>query len=86
MKKYLLILSIVLILVLALAGTALAITDGELDGNDHPQVVLLLMDVGGAPAFRCSATLLSPTVVLTAGHSTSNFPDAPNTGMRVFTE
>jgi hypothetical protein len=86
MKKYLLILSIVLILVLALAGTALAITDGELDGSDHPQVVLLLMDVGGQPAFRCSGTLLSPTVLLTAGHCTSNFPGSPYTGMRVFTE
>jgi secreted trypsin-like serine protease len=86
MKKIPLILTIVLVLALALAGSALAITDGDLDGEDHPQVVLLLMEVGGAPAFRCSATLLSPTVVLTAGHCTSNFPGAPYTGMRVFTE
>lgn len=63
-----------------------AVTDGELDGNGHPDVVLLLMEVGGAPAFRCSATLLSPTVVLTAGHCTNNFPGSPYTGMRVFTE
>jgi Trypsin len=63
-----------------------AVTDGELDGNGHPGVVLLLMEVGGQPAFRCSATLLTPTVVLTAGHCTNNFPDAPFTGMRVFTE
>ena len=63
-----------------------AVTDGELDGNRHPGVVLLLMEVGGQPMFRCSATLLSPTVVLTAGHCTNNFPDAPFTGMRVFTE
>jgi Trypsin len=63
-----------------------AITDGELDGDGHPGVVLLLMEVGGQPAFRCSATLLSPTVVLTAGHCTNNFPGAPYTGMRVFTE
>jgi secreted trypsin-like serine protease len=63
-----------------------AVTDGKLDGNRHPAVVLLLMEVGGRPAFRCSATLLSPTVVLTAGHCTSNFPDSPFTGMRVFTE
>jgi V8-like Glu-specific endopeptidase len=63
-----------------------AITDGELDGDGHPGVVLLLMEVGGQPAFRCSATLLSATVVLTAGHCTSNFPGAPYTGMRVFTE
>lgn len=58
-------------------GSAAAITDGDLDGNGHPAVVLLLMEVGGQPASRCSATLLSPTVVLTAGHCTNNFPDAP---------
>ena len=34
--------------------------------------------------YRCSATLLSPTVVLTAGHCTSNYPDEPYSGMRVF--
>jgi V8-like Glu-specific endopeptidase len=44
------------------------------------------MEVGGQPAFRCSGTLLSPTVLLTAGHCTSNYPGAPFTGMRVFTE
>jgi len=44
------------------------------------------MEVGGVPAFRCSATLLSATVVVTAGHCTDAFPDAPYTGMRVFTE
>jgi len=65
---------------------ALAVTDGKLDGNRHPAVVLLLMEVGGQPAFRCSGTLLSPTVLLTAGHCTNNFPGSPFTGMRVFTE
>jgi len=63
-----------------------AITDGELDGEGHPHVVLLIMDVGGAPMWRCSATLLSPTVVLTAGHCVSNYPDEPATGFRIFTE
>jgi len=63
-----------------------AVTDGKLDGNAHPAVVLLLMEIGGQPAFRCSATLLSPTVVLTAGHCTNDFPDEPYSGMRVFTE
>src|SRR5512147_1556106 len=65
---------------------AFAVTDGKVDGNDHPAVVLIVMDVAGAPAFRCSGTLLSPTVVLTAGHCTNNFPESPFTGMRVFTE
>ena len=65
---------------------ALAITDGKLDGEGHPAVVLLLMEVGGEPAFRCSGTLLSPTILLTAGHCTDDFPGSPYTGMRVFTE
>lgn len=63
-----------------------AVTDGRLDGTAHPAVVLLLMEVGGQPAFRCSGTLLSATVLLTAGHCTNNFPGSPYTGMKVFTE
>ena len=78
-------LAIMAILVVAIVPVG-AITDGELDGDGHPHVVLLLMDVGGAPAYRCSATMLSPTVVLTAGHCTSNYPGPEYTGMRIFTE
>jgi V8-like Glu-specific endopeptidase len=60
------------------------VTHGQLDGDRHPGVVLLLMDVDGQPAFRCSASLLSPTVVLTAGHCTGE--PGEFSGMRVFTE
>ena len=81
------------IMLLTLAGLLVvtlariqAVTDGKLDGKAHPAVVLLLMEVGGQPAFRCSGTLLSATVLLTAGHCTNNFPGSPLTGMRVFTE
>ena len=73
-------------LVLVTFARTKAVTDGNLDGARHPAVVLLLMEVGGHPAFRCSGTLLSATVLLTAGHCTNNFPDSPYTGMRVFTE
>lgn len=61
-----------------------AITHGQLDGDNHPAVVLILMEEGGVPAYRCSGTLISPTVVLTAGHCTG----APGefSGMRVFYE
>jgi hypothetical protein len=78
-------LSVIAILVIAVSPVG-AVTDGELDGGGHPYVVLLLMEVNGAPAFRCSVTLLSATVLLTAGHCTNNFPGSPYTGMRVFTE
>jgi V8-like Glu-specific endopeptidase len=61
-----------------------AITHGQLDGDAHPAVVLLLMEVNGVPAFRCSASLLSPTVVLTAGHCAGE--PGEFSGMRVFTE
>ena len=77
--------AIMAILVIAISPVG-AITDGELDGDGHPHVVLLIMDVGGEPMWRCSATLLSPTVVLTAGHCVSNYPDSPATGIRIFAE
>jgi V8-like Glu-specific endopeptidase len=85
MSKKLIVLLVVLVIA-ALAVPALAITDGELDGGDHPEVVLIIMDVGGSPAYRCSGTLIAPTYVLTAGHCTSNYPDEAFTGLRVFTE
>ena len=86
MRKLTALLAALAVALLVSVVPAGAVTDGELDGNGHPGVVLLLMEVGGQPMFRCSATLLTPTVVLTAGHCTNNFPNPPFTGMRVFTE
>lgn len=60
------------------------VTNGELDGAAHPAVVLLLMEVGGKPAWRCSGTLVTPTVVLTAGHCTGEPREV--SGIRIFTE
>ena len=59
------------------------ITHGTVDGNDHPAVVLIVMDVAKKPAFRCTGTLLSPVIVLTAGHCAGE--PGEFTGMRVFT-
>jgi hypothetical protein len=84
-KMLFVVFSVIVILSVAVSPVG-AITDGELDGNGHPHVVLLLMEIGGAPAFRCSGTLLSATVLLTAGHCTNDFPGEPYSGMRVFTE
>ena len=55
------------------AGPALmaaAITGGTADGEGHPNVgMIVFYDQDGR--FRCSATLVSPTVVLTAAHCTT---------------
>jgi len=69
---------------LFLVPASQAITDGELDGNGHPAVVLVLMEVNGAPAFRCSGTLLSATIVLTAGHCAGE--PGEFSGIRIFAE
>jgi len=53
-----------------LTGGALAITNGQPDGEAHPYVGLVVFDDAEGPAWRCSASLLSPTVLLTAGHCT----------------
>lgn len=87
MKKTTLSILITILLLMAVVLPASAITDGEYDYEGHPQVVLILMEVDGVPKYRCSGTMLSPTVVLTAGHCASNYPDVEDySGMRIFTE
>jgi len=50
---------------------AAAVTDGQLDGNGHPYVGLMVAsDKNGTPLWRCSGTLLSAKIFLTAGHCT----------------
>ena len=75
----------VALVVLAVSvGVASALTDGELDGDGHPNVVLILIAVDEEPAFRCSATLLDPIFVLKAGHCTNFFPDGEFFGNKSF--
>jgi hypothetical protein len=53
------------------ANPAHAITNGELDGNNHPYVGLMIAkDIDGLPLWRCSGTLMRPDLFLTAGHCT----------------
>jgi hypothetical protein len=47
---------------------AAAITGGELDGDGHPNVGLMIAEIDGEPQWRCSGTLIAPRVFLTAGH------------------
>ena len=84
MKKIIVALLLAAVLMANSVMVAGAITDGYPDGNGHPYVVLLLMEVNGEPAFRCSGTLLSATVLLTAGHCAGE--PGEFSGMRVFAE
>ena len=68
-----------LVAALAIAAPASAITNGTPDGGEHPYVGQLIFYVPDAESalfndpggwFSCSGTLVSPTVVLTAGHCT----------------
>jgi hypothetical protein len=59
----------------AAAAPAAAVTrGGTLDGQDHPYVGLMVssVEVDGelVPQSRCSGSLISPTVYVTAGHCT----------------
>lgn len=70
MKRTMLVL-VVAAMLLVLPLPAGAITDGQLDGNGHPYVGLMVaQDKKGNPLWRCSGTMMSATVFLTAGHCT----------------
>ena len=58
-----------LLLALAVTSPAAAIRYGDNDNTDHPFVGLMVaQDATGNPLWRCSGTLLSATVFVTAGH------------------
>ena len=57
---------------IVLAGSAVAITFGQLDGNRHPNVgALVFEDEDGERGILCSGTLVAPDVFLTASHCTA---------------
>ena len=67
-RKAVVILIAVLAMTLGSMGVVNAIQWGWLDGDDHPYVGIMVADVDGVPAWRCSGTLIAPDVFLTAGH------------------
>ena len=59
------------IVAIALSATVLAVRYGVPDEGEHPYVGLAVFyDSANTPQWRCTATLISPTVLLTAGHCT----------------
>jgi secreted trypsin-like serine protease len=72
MKKTLLAAIAALVLLLGSIGPAGAVTDGEVDHTDYYDMVGIMVayDEADQPMWRCSGTLLSPTLFLTAGHCT----------------
>jgi len=65
------VLSAVVLLGAVAVSPAAAITDGRLDGTDHPYVGLMTAHASdGDYLWRCTGTLISPTVLVVAGHCT----------------
>lgn len=67
------------ILLFVMANPVGAVTNGQLDGTAHPYVGLAVFYSStdtSAPLWRCSGTLISPTVFVTAGHCTSGATSA----------
>jgi len=65
------------LLVGALAAPAAAVTNGTPDGDGHPYVGLMTAHASnGDYQFRCTGTLVSPTIFVTAGHCTDGVASA----------
>lgn len=71
MKNFVLSILLIVIMMTAVVGEVNAVTYGERDYDGHPYVGLMVADLeDGTPLWRCSGTLISPTLFLTAGHCT----------------
>jgi hypothetical protein len=68
MKKHTIIVTMVVLLAMVLVGSALAITNGQPDGDDHPYVGIALGPATGGGFWVCSAAAISDTVLVTAAH------------------
>jgi secreted trypsin-like serine protease len=70
MKRFLALLAPLVVLVFV--GPAAGITNGQFDGNAHPNVGAFLWDGNhdGVKTVLCTVSLISPRVVLTASHCT----------------
>lgn len=74
MRKTLITALAVMVSIALAAPPSEAITFGQPDGNGHPNVGTLVIELEGERLHICSGTLISPTVFLTAGHCTDFLP------------
>ena len=71
MRKLLTLLAALAAIASVVVVPAGAITNGDPDGDGHPYVGLMIAkNAAGVPLWRCSGTLMSPTVFMVAGHCT----------------
>jgi hypothetical protein len=71
LRKLVVLLAALTAVVAMSASPAGAVLYGTPDGNNHPYVgIVRFFDEDGDYMWRCSGTLISPTVFLTAGHCT----------------
>ena len=69
MRRFTTLIAAVAIVLSLTAAPASAITNGELDGDGHPYVGLMVFQLADG-RFRCSGALVTSTKFLTAGHCT----------------
>ena len=63
--------TVAVLVAIGLSATLLAVKYGVPDEGEHPYVGLVVFyDSNNTPQWRCTGTLISPTVLLTAGHCT----------------
>ena len=82
MRKLMLISATVVLALAVMVAPVAAITGNWVEDFEHPYVGLIVFyDTEGEFVWRCSGSLLSPTVFLTAGHCTDSVGDeGPGTG------
>ncbi|MGH2545968.1 MAG: S1 family peptidase [Actinomycetota bacterium] len=74
MRRALALCSMVAAWILVASAPAGAIVYGQFDGNQHPNVGTMVVDIDGDKFSICSGTLIAPDIFLTASHCTA-FPE-----------